>query len=274
MHRPQILLRLLRMRGARAGPPNNRFGGGRPGTQRQDHLPCGLALSQGEGRAQPLQGLPNPPGHGIHHGAAAHGPVHTLFGTHLPDHAALRFGRRHTRLLHRRSLPGRNRLPGLPQMQRPPAGRADTPSYPAGHGHPRHLRAGQQPVSGQGGAGHNGQAQPRLLRRPGRTELSGHHVGPPPHHRLLARGARHRAAPEKAGAGNHGASGPVRQPGTTVQGTGHRRGNTDRSRLGEGTRHHRRHQGLPKALAQPDQRAGTALRLHARRSAHHRDGDA
>ena len=198
-HRSEILLRVIRMRGAGLRPAAHAPGRRRRIAHRQNHLPCRVAVIEGlrAARACPIvrsQGetAPNqrgtatararasiprhivlrrragsrfePGGRRIHRQAenVALSQRQRKNIRHLP---AVRLRGRHPRLLHRRSVHGRHALPA--RLRKNPA-RTGT-RHRAGDlqrdRHHRHRRHRHQPVPGQSGHGHRGQTYSRRRRR-------------------------------------------------------------------------------------------------------------
>jgi hypothetical protein len=159
------------------GPAEGGPGRSRSHANREDNLPGGIAVAEGEGRAQPLPRVRDPRRDGLRHGSPADAAVYRLFRPHLPDIAAVFLKAGHPRVFHRRVFHGCDGLFGAVRHERPRPGVENPLGDTCGNGHPRHMRHGNEPVSGEDRAGYHGEAQPGFLRQPGRGRLSGDVVG-------------------------------------------------------------------------------------------------
>ena len=124
---------------------------------------------------------------------AQNGPLYRLEHKDLQGLPEIHCAGGHLPLQHRRGVHGRDQLPGHLPHDGPGADPHDHPGHSQDHRHHRRGGHGHQPVPGQGGHGHRGQARAGgrvrgAHRGAGRGELPAAAVGPPPPHRLLAGG--------------------------------------------------------------------------------------
>ena len=217
------------MHGARPGPDADEPCGGRPEPHGKDHLPRGVAGAEGlrhpgpcaalrgsraraagqrrtaaprAGRAadRKERGRPRAEGRRVPRGrlsggAAAHGEIHRGQYADLRHLSQVRLSRGYPHLRHRRGADGRHRLSGDLPHDRPRAGEDHDPRRAAHDGHHGDGGHRQQPLSLQGGHGHDGQARSagrerRAHRAARRAELPRAALGAPSADGLLARGPR------------------------------------------------------------------------------------
>ncbi len=195
VHRPQELLRVGRMRGARMGPVREAARGGRPVARERHHLPGRFPRDEGRRGAQPVPRVRDPAGHGVRGRPAAHAPLHGGLRADLRHLPALYQPGRHPRVFDRRVLHRRDPVPRALRQDPARAGRHAHGRGPARDGHLRHGRHRDEPLPRQGRARRDRQARARLHRLPRRGGVQEPHLAPPPHHRHLERGPGHRAAP-------------------------------------------------------------------------------
>ncbi|CRH73734.1 Uncharacterised protein [Chlamydia trachomatis] len=146
------------MRRSRAGLAVDRPGGGRPRPRALDHLPRHHPSHERARGEKPMPSVRDTRRHRLPRRDPPHAPLHGGLVPHLPHLPALRVPQRPVCVLHRRMLHRRHALPGpLPHRRavvRPHAhGRRARQN-----GHLRNRGDRHEPVFGQGGAGHQGEA--------------------------------------------------------------------------------------------------------------------
>ncbi len=193
VHRSEELLRQRRMRRPRAGPADGEPRRGRSRPHGEDHLPGHHAVHEGARPVQPLPRVRDPRERGLRHGEAAHAALHGGVGRHLLHLPALRVARGRPSLFHRRMLHRCDAVPVAVPDERPGVRRHAHGGGAGRDGRARHGRGRAEPVLGESGARHHGEARPgtasAFSTRPSSSALS-RPTGPSPISGTSARASR------------------------------------------------------------------------------------